>query len=284
MPRIALCFAPLLALACTEPEVEAPITPPLPQAPSGTCPTLDQSDLSTFESNGRERRAQIYFPDSMGPGKPVLFLWYGVGDTGNNLQRYLRMATMANDEDAIIVIPRSLPENPLEWGFLNGGEDDLALYDDIRSCLYTEHQVDLTRVYSTGFSGGGLWTTFLTMHRSDTLAAILTFSGGTEPIVEFDHLEWNIPALVSWGGDDDVWGAPGLFEVEFAVTSMDFRDELTEDGHTTIACDHGLGHNLPDEARDMIRTFLFAHTYRQPSPFAEGELEGLPSFCERTAP
>ena len=88
----------------------------------------------------------------------------------------------------------------------------------------------------------------------------------------------------AWGGPGDTWGATGVFEVEFEATTLDLQAELVEDGHTVISCDHGLGHTLPDSASDMVTTWLFAHRYKQPSPFAEGELTGLPDFCERTLP
>ncbi len=272
-----------LLAACVEPEPEAAnITPPpLPQAPSGTCPAIDSDGRYTFESNGREREVMIYMPSQVAPDQPVLFMWYGVGDPGTVLPRVLGAQAMSEEQNAIVVVPQSLDENPLEWGFLNGGEDDLALFDDMRSCLYRDFDVDLSRIYSTGFSGGGLWTTFLTMHRSEVLAAVLMFSGGTEPIIEYNRLEWDIPVLLSWGGPNDTWGQPGLFEVEFEVTTLDLQAELMEDEHLVVACNHELGHNLPQSAGDMVSTWLFGHSFGATSPFAEGELTGLPTFCER---
>ena len=279
-----LGLLPLFLLACADEPIETVVTPPVPGQQSGTCPAIDGDDTYTLESNGRERDVIVYTPDDMNPGKPVLFLWYGVGDSGTILARVLEARRIAQDHDVIVVVPQAVDENPLEWGFLNGGEDDLALYDDMRSCLYQDFDIDLSRIYSTGFSGGGLWTTFLTMHRSDTLASVLMFSGGTEPIIEYENLDWDIPVLLSWGGPSDVWGVPGLFEVEFEATTLDLQAELAEDGHTVISCNHDLGHTLPSAASDMVTSWLFAHQYRQPSPFAEGALEALPDFCERIDP
>ncbi|MFT6143047.1 MAG: putative esterase [Myxococcota bacterium] len=269
--------------ACVEPKPEvANVTPPpLPLAPSGTCPAIEGDGTYTFESNGREREVIVYLPNEIASDQPILFMWHGVGDTGTILPRVLGARAMSEDQNAIIVIPQSLDENPLEWGFLNGGEDDLALFDDMRSCLHRDFDVDLSRIYSTGFSGGGLWTTFLTMNRSDVLAAVLMFSGGTEPIIEYNRLEWDIPVLLSWGGSNDTWGQPGLFEVEFEVTTLDLQAELMEDEHLVVSCNHGLGHTLPASAGDMVSTWLFGHTFGVASPFLEGELTGLPDFCER---
>lgn len=279
-------FLPLLVLlaACGEEDAtENLLQPAVPGQPSGTCPNLSENGLHSFESNGLERRVQVFLPSEMGPGKPVIFVWHPLGDSGNGLSRYLGMEDMADDEDTIVIVPRS-GGNIMEWGFLNGGEDDLALFDDVLACLHQEHEVDLRRVYATGFSAGGLWTTFLSIHRSDSLAASLIFSGGTEPIIDYDELDYKLPVLQAWGGPTDTWGIEGLFNVEFEATTLAFEEELVDDGHTVVSCDHGLAHSLPDEARDMVRTWLFSHTYGEPSPFAEGELEGFPAFCERMSP
>ena len=54
-----------------------------------------------------------------------------------------------------------------------------ALFDDLRSCVASELGGDLSHLTSFGFSGGALWNALLLMERSDTLASMVSASGGT---------------------------------------------------------------------------------------------------------
>ena len=53
----------------------------------------------------------------------------------------------------------------------NGDNGDFALFDKMLPCLSDQFRIDPKAVFATGHSAGGLMTSFLTMHRSDVLAA-----------------------------------------------------------------------------------------------------------------
>ncbi len=248
--------------------------------PSATCPDMSESGTLQINSAGLDREFILHVPEDAEPGMPVLFVFHGVGDTGGYyIDSGLDLDRMAEQEQAVIVTPAASGSFMFEWDFLNDGADDLALYDDLRTCLSRELEVDLHRFYATGMSAGGLWTTFLAIHRADTLATVLTWSGGAEPLVTYQPLAADIPVLVAWGGPDDTWGASG-FVVEFEEATMALSEHLQDDGHFVVECNHGAGHTIPMDGRGVMTDWLFAHEVGEPSPFADGDLSDLPSYCE----
>ena len=46
------------------------------------------------------------------------------------------------------------------------------------------------RIYTTGFSAGGLWSTWLVMHRSHRIAAAAVFSGGVGGMLDTLGESW----------------------------------------------------------------------------------------------
>ena len=136
----------------------------------------------------------------------------------------------------------------------------------------------MSRVYSTGFSFGGIWTSYLFMNRGDTLAAVAPLSGGIDASLglSFTDPVGDSAALIMWGGEGDTFSAMGQ-SLSFHEGSIAFGDELKAAGHPVIGCNHGGGHTLPFDYR-YIWDFLTAHTLGEPSPY-DGSAAGLSSDC-----
>lgn len=243
----------------------------------GTCPTIDGGGDVTFTSGGLERTVKVLFPDGGGVGKPVLFAWYPLGGSVNYLVNALALRDYADLHDTIVVVPEASGEDLFEWAFAAAVADnhDLVLFDDMRTCLYEQYTIDLGRVTAMGFSAGALWTSYLAIHRGDTLATILPFSGGADPVVAYDTPAGPFPALLPYGGSSDLYGG-GV--VDFAETTANFADSLVEDGHFVVTCNHEGGHTIPPEGRDMMDAWLPAHAYGEQSSFVAG-LSALPDYC-----
>ncbi len=67
--------------------------------------------------------------------------------------------------------------------------------------------------------------------------------------------------------------------VEFEKTTENLLDNLTNDGHFVVGCNHNGGHTIPTEAGIMSELWLLNHTYGKPSPFLDS-IQGFPSYCE----
>lgn len=251
-------------------------TAPLATVSGGECPTMEAGKIDLV-SNGIDRSVRIIVPESGAEGKGVVFAWYPLGGSANWLINALDLENWAEANDLVVVVPIASGTQAFEWTFLQEPTEnhDLVLYDDVRTCLYEAWQVDLGRVSSAGFSAGALWTSYLSLYRGDTLATILPFSGGTDPVITYVSPAGPFPALLPYGGESDTYGN-GL--VNFYETQANFAADLAADGHFAVLCDHDLGHTIPPEGVDMMTAWLPAHIYGEPSPFI-GDLSALPEYC-----
>jgi len=245
-----------------------------PTYSGGTCPELVEGTNEGFLSGGQERQFELRLPADP-EGAPVVMGWHWLGGNATQALRYLQLASLT-DEGAIVVVPESCCSE-YEWDFLGSPEDnvDLALFDDLLACLYDQYDVDLSRVYATGMSAGGMWTTYLTMYRSNYLASTAIFSGGTDGIITYSSPTDPIPSLVIWGGDSDYYGP-----LSFETASEGFTSELLDDGHFVVNCDHDGGHTIPSEPASYYWPFFEDHPKGvSPEPWADALPDGYPDIC-----
>lgn len=275
----------LLACASGSGDSAAPSDPlggtaPLAPVSGGTCPAnLAEGGRITLTSDGLERTVRLILPTGGAPaGAPAVFAWHPLGVSATQLIQYLGLRDWAEANQAVVVLPEARAENPFEWDFWNAGTHDLVLYDDLRTCLVQELGVDAARISATGMSAGGLMTTYLGIQRGNTLATILPMSGGTDPVVTYAPPAARFPAMLMYGGPTDTWGGGGV-EIDFQVATLAFARALDADDHFVTVCDHDGGHTIPAEGPDALTTWLLAHRYGEPSPFASGALDGLPGYC-----
>ena len=171
---------------------ETGLPPAPPSYTGGVCPDFSGDEV-TFESLGVERTVLMLWPDEP-LGAPVVFAWHWLGGSAQQAISGLELSKLT-DQGYIVVVPTAQEGNLLEWGYFQDADDsfDLALFDDVLSCVDEQYEIDRKRVYSTGFSAGALFTTRLGMKRSQYLAAIAPLSGGTEPFQPYITPERALP-------------------------------------------------------------------------------------------
>ncbi len=280
----------LFLLACSStPDDTAADTAEAVDPLGGTAPLAPVSDGAwpagvaaggevTLTSNGKTRSVQVLLPASGAEGKPVVFVWHPLGGTAQDMIRWLRLRSWVDEVDAVVVAPDALASSMWEWGFFGDATDDLTLYDDLRTCLVQDLGVDATRFSATGMSAGALWTTYLALHRGDTLATVAPFSGGTpNGILAYEAPAGPMPVVLFHGGETDIYGG-GL--VDFYEATYTLADGLVDDGHFVVLCDHGGGHTLPAEARDAMSLWLPGQVYGEPTPFEQGDVTELAPYCD----
>ncbi len=283
MRSVSLLFASLLLLVgCPtapdpDPEGEEDPTPEevVPDPPAGLtelsdgeCPDLSEPGTSTFSSAGLQREVTVLFPDEP-EGLPVVFFWHALGTPAAQWIGWMDLNGLA--EDAIVVVPSSRDSEPFEWDWVDGESADGPLYDDLRTCVIDELGGDIDRVMAAGFSAGAVWTTWLAMHRGDTLATIFAMSGGTVVNLPYVTPAQDLPAFLMSGGETDVWPNQQFPVADFETATQEFSESLIADGHFVVQCRHDGGHTTGPGSRDMMEDWLFAHAYDIPSPWATGE-------------
>ena len=169
-----------------------------------------------------------------------------------------------------------------EWFIVNQSPklDDFILADEIVGCLIAAHRIDPAQVHSMGMSAGALQTTAFSFLRSDYVASVATYSGGTPPgfVPAVENADNKFAALIFDGGAND-----SVFGVDFKAASEAFAAKLVASGHYAELCDHGRGHSIPLDAAPSVAAFFTANPFGAwPSPYAASGLPlTFPAYCAR---
>jgi len=257
----------------------------------GTCPAF-QAGKNTFEVDGRQRSFELYLPEEP-EGAPLVYVWHGNGGNGRTITSFFMGQAAAKEYGAIVVGPYNCCSDGyteccdmlMTWNYgeFSKLEADLTLFDDILACIDEQYDIDNRRVYTTGFSAGSLWSTYLLLHRSDQLAAAALFSGGTGLVIPYVTPAHKLPVLLAWGGENDTY----MNMVDFDEMTLELSQYLQEDGHFVVECNHGpysepgAGHTIPYDGPAWGYKFLFPHTWGDGhSPLAAtGLSDDFPDYC-----
>jgi predicted esterase len=261
--------------------------PPAPLKPAtGDCPHF-VAGTNEIVADGRKRSFELTLPPSPEHNSSVVFLWHGNGDWPKNFTTFFNAQITADNNGAIIVVPADCCgdnqddccDQSMTWnmGEFSKKEADMALFDDILYCLEEQFDINNKRVYTSGFSAGSLWSTYLVLNRSEYLAAAVIFSGGTGLVFDYKTPDNSIPLLLAWGGPNDTF----MGVVNFEQMMGDFSTNAQSDGHFIIECNHGLGHTIPYGGTNWAYEFLFMHEWgMDTSPYETTGLSMLyPDYC-----
>ena len=250
--------------------------PPKPfKYTGGDCPKLIAGANKIFSWDG-DRGVDIFVPKS-GKDPGLLFAWHGLGDSKEKFGKAMNAQGIADLLNVIVAVPQS-QGSVTGWGWTSDTTAlrDSTLFDDLLTCIDQQWDIDNHRVFTTGFSAGGLWSSYLVCKRSTFLAAALIWSGGTGPkAYEYKKPKRQIPVLLAWGGKED------FAFLNFDDTAKDMSKRLRDDGHVVITCDHGGKHTIPFGGLNWGLKFLNAHRWDTltKSPFVGTDLGDFPKYC-----
>lgn len=251
---------------------------PLPAYAAGPCPAIAAGDVS-FQSGELARRVVVELPPEPA-GAPVLFVYHGAGSNPAQFQAFFRTAQLAADHGYIVVVPAASGVFMIEWPLLPGERTELevGLFTDVLYCLDEAFGIDRRRVYTTGFSAGGLWSTYLALYESNYLAAAAIFSGGVSDVTHsYRTPDWRIPILATHGGPTDE------VALRFDLTTEALVDGLLEDGNLVVLCPHDEGHVIPWPLLDILVPFLGSFAFGDVDPdWSEADMPASwPAACTR---
>lgn len=138
-----------------------------------------------IEVDGLERYFIVYTPTE-GDNLPVVLDFHGWGGTAEAQAQGSGLLEVAEEEGFIVVYPQALEENTLLWS----PAADTPYVQAVLDVVEQDYNVDETRIYAVGFSGGAFMTHYLGGALSDQLAAIATLDG---------YLP-DFPAITEFGG------------------------------------------------------------------------------------
>lgn len=120
----------------------------------------------------------VYTPSGL-PEKPALVVcMHGLGGNGSQQRSYSGFDKVADKGKFVVVYPdgidKSIGSSP-GWDITNN--TDVDFISDLIDTMAGRHNIDLKRVYASGFSMGGMMSYVLACRISDRIAAIGTASG-----------------------------------------------------------------------------------------------------------
>jgi polyhydroxybutyrate depolymerase len=206
----------------------------------------------------RERVYHVRLPDNYVASRayPVIFRWHGY--TGDGLSGGLDIQYAAASA-AIVVGADGLNEG---WDE-SSEQNDLALFDAMYDALAARYCVDLSRVFSYGFSMGGGMNNLLSCARADKVrgaAAVAGYNRGTgtctKPVAAwFMHDRDDDDVLVAEGiGARDRMRARNHCSDRTVAAGTDcVRYEGCDPGYPVVWCEtRGKGHNIAGDVAPAL--------------------------------
>jgi len=169
-----------------------------------------QQDLADVPEEGRPRSYRLYVPTGYDPAEPmpIVVALHGRPDTGIGFSIITQLHLTAERENFLVLYPDGIN---LGWNYVNGirnfggGDvwDDVQHLEDLVLTISEQVNVDLNRVYATGFSNGGFMTQRLACEAYDFFAAFAvsgaTMVPGMEPLCNPDN---DVPIMFIHGTAD----------------------------------------------------------------------------------
>jgi predicted esterase len=221
---------------------------------SGDCPAFRDSNITFMGLPGIEIQAGA---KAAGPTAPMVFYWHGTGGfSGEYSLQAGAIHAGAMAEGGVLISFQGTTGGDLNSGTFIFGAGDLNIADQLVACAVRDHNIDPRRIFATGCSAGGLFSTAQVTLRSSYMAAAAPNSGGY-PVLAPAFENGYTPALMT------VHGAPGLdvVVIDFSQSSALADDIFKGRGGFVINCNHGGGHCGGGSLAGDMWTFFKAHPY-----------------------
>lgn len=144
-----------------------------------------------------ERSYRIYIPESYTVDSepvPLVIVMHGAGGTAQGTESFTGFNQVADREGFIIVYPDS---SRAGWadGRPNVPTDDVGFISQLIDEMAEGVNIDLTRVYVTGFSAGGMMALRIGCNLPDKIAAVVSVAS-TQPTYHLEECEGTDPISV----------------------------------------------------------------------------------------
>ena len=232
-------------------------------------PTTLESGTFNINVDGTEREYILSMPDNYDPANPYKlffgFHWRGANAIDIENNDFYGLRNKANDT-AIFVSPDSFGD-----GWTNTGGEDIAFTLALVNYFKAEACVDEARIFSLGFSYGGMMSFAVGCALGDTFRAIAPFAGAL-----YSGCEDGTAPVAMWGSHGYSNGADGVVPI---ANGREGRDVFLERngcstetvmvqpdecvayqgctaGYPVTWCEWDGGHSTPPFASDAVWDFF----------------------------
>ena len=133
----------------------------------------------SFLFDGINRSWIVYLPAgyTQGDSLPLILALHGLTQTGQGIMQFSGFNLIADTGNFVVVYPNGIG-NAWNVGFSGGSTaDDVGFLSALIDTLHQRYNIDLNRVYSTGFSNGGFMSYRLACELGNRIAAIAPVAG-----------------------------------------------------------------------------------------------------------
>jgi len=245
----------------------------------------------TVMSNGATRSYLLYVPAGYsGEPVPLVLNFHGSGGIPDNQLATSRFDVIADRETVAVAFPAGVFRNTVSersWNAnIEPGVDDVQFARDVIGDVSTRINVDASRIYATGMSGGARMTSRLACELADQLAAaapvaglqypdgcvpsrgvpILAFHGKADRVNQFEvsansRPYWRMGVETAF----EKWRRAEGCEAGPAITPIDSRTELRvwsdclDGSEVRLRVSDTDDHVWPEGASESIWAFFAAH-------------------------
>lgn len=253
--------AAVVAASTTDPAPSTNTTttsPPLPQVDA--CATQRKPEVGSqtgvVNSGGNEYGVLWTVPSSYdGSAVPLVLDFHGLGSNGGQENVFAGFGALAEVEGFVSVNPTGLrdqPDDRVSWELLQFDvetRDDVAFARDLLDFMATKVCVDQERIFATGMSNGGFFTSVLVCELGDRIRAAASVAGVTHD----DSCDPSrpVPYLAFHGTLDNVvpYAGSGDSTLSEAEGGSEFFEQVMPEEFAEFAADFGC-----DEFVDTVVT------------------------------
>jgi predicted esterase len=255
---------------------------------SGTCPTFSAGSgaaITVTASPGTIQADVWGGSKSTGTGGPLILYWHGTGSSpSGEIPIAFNTSQVAADGGLIVGFVSSSRTGTTtgDTGDAVWYQSDASFADQVVACAIQNYNIDPHRIYTAGYSAGGLQTVYMWYARSGYLASVISYSGGDATINDAPKQDpSNLPpAIVAHGASGS-----DTFVLDFAMTSATWESEISAAGGFYIDCNDGGSHLSFFQTRapnlePVAYAFFKAHPFGiKPEPYTTLP-SGFPAYCK----
>ena len=228
-----------------------------------------QSGTYTINVDGTERKYIVTLPDNYNPDKPyrLVFAWHGLGGTAERISNYYYGLERLANNSAIFAAGQGLDNNRGGAGWPNKDGQDVAFTKAMYEKLSSNYCIDEERVFSIGFSYGGIMSNTVGCEMGDVFRAIAPMSGSGP---RNQQCIGQVAAWVSHGNTDEImpfkngvksrdhWLLENNCGEQSTLTTPDpcFAYEHCDTGFPVHWCEYEGSHIIPDFSAEAIWQFF----------------------------
>jgi predicted esterase len=207
---------------------------------------------------------------------PLVIYWYATGSSVAEVTRGLGQAAIDDitSQGGVVAAMYKTTATGQNTGNNVWYTGDFDTTDEVVACAVQQQHIDTRHIHALGFSAGGLQSGYMAFARSNYMASVVTYSGGSLSQALQDPS--NAPSVMCQHGD------PGsdVVIIDFATASTALETAIKTAGGFAMDCHHPGGHMIPSGDVPSSWRFLKDHPYKvNPKPYAGGIPSGFPSYC-----